>query len=131
MPISHRVLLLLNPRFSYNRFGSLSPLRGLRFRTDKERHERGRECDRKLFGHQPPVRPDRIHCAAVQFARTGNPFLSADLFPNGKSHEWPLYDLENKVVMIFDEFNIHPEKESERKILDWERICFLTNYDCF
>ena len=66
----------------------------------------------------------------VQFAKTGNPSLSAADSPDGKAHEWPLYDLENKRIMIFDEFNIHPEKESERKILDWERTYFLTKYFC-
>ena len=29
--------------------------------------------------------------------------------------------------MVFDEFDIHPEKDSERKIVDWERTYFLTN----
>ena len=42
----------------------------------------------------------------------------------------PLYDLENKQLMIFDEFDIHPEKESQRKILDWDRTYFLTKYYC-
>jgi len=28
--------------------------------------------------------------------------------------------------MVFDEFNIHPEKESQRKIVDWERTYSLT-----
>ena len=46
----------------------------------------------------------------------------------GKAKEWPLYDLENKQVMVLDEFNIHSEKESERKIVDWERTYFLTKY---
>ncbi len=55
----------------------------------------------------------------VQFAKTGNPSL-----------RWPLYDLKNKKIMVFDEFNIHPEKESQRKILDWERTYFLTKYFC-
>ena len=64
----------------------------------------------------------------VQFAKTGNPSLSAEISPDGKAHEWPLYDLENKEVMVFDEFNIHPEKESKLKIVDWERTYFLTNY---
>ena len=64
----------------------------------------------------------------VQFAKTGNPSLSADISPDGKAKEWPLYDLENKRLMIFDEFDIHPEKESERKIIDWERTYFLTKY---
>ena len=66
----------------------------------------------------------------VQFAKTGNPSLSADISPDGKAKEWPLYDLENKGIMVFDEFDIHPEKESERKILDWERTYFLTGYYC-
>ena len=66
----------------------------------------------------------------VQFAKTGNPSLTADISPDGKAHEWPIYDLKDKYVMVFDEFNIHPEKESERKILDWERTYFLTKYYC-
>ena len=66
----------------------------------------------------------------VQFAKTGNPSLSAEISPDGKEHIWPLYDLENKGVMVLDEFNIHPEKESEQKILDWERCYFLTKYFC-
>ena len=66
----------------------------------------------------------------VQFAKTGNPSLSADISPDGKAYEWPLYDLENKNVMVLDEFNIHPEKESKLKILDWERCYFLTKYYC-
>ena len=66
----------------------------------------------------------------VQFAKTGDPSLSADISPDGKAHEWPLYDLENKQVMIFDEFDIHTEEESERKILDWDRTYFLTKYYC-
>ena len=66
----------------------------------------------------------------VQFAKTGNPSLTADISPDGKAHEWPLYDLENKSVMVLDEFNIHPAKEAELKILDWERTYFLTKYFC-
>ena len=66
----------------------------------------------------------------VQFAKTGNPSLSASESPDGKAKEWPLYDLENRQLMIFDEFNIHPEKESQRKILDWDRTYFLTKYYC-
>ena len=66
----------------------------------------------------------------VQFAKTGNPSLSADQSPDGKAKDWPLYNLEDKQLMIFDEFNIHPEKESQRKILDWDRTYFLTKYYC-
>jgi len=66
----------------------------------------------------------------VQFAKTGNPSLSAAESPDGKAKEWPLYDLGDKKVMVLDEFDIHPEKESERKIVDWERTYFLTKYYC-
>ena len=64
----------------------------------------------------------------IQFAKTGNPSLSADMSPDGKAHVWPLYDLKERKVMVLDEFDIHPEKESERKIVDWDRSYFLTNY---
>ena len=64
----------------------------------------------------------------VQFAKTGNPSLTAEQSPDGKAKEWPLYDLENKWVMVFDEFDIHPAKESEVKIVDWDRTYFLTKY---
>ena len=66
----------------------------------------------------------------VQFAKTGNPSLSADISPDGKAYEWPLYDLGDKQVMVLDEFNIHPAKESEVKIVDWENTYFLTKYYC-
>ena len=66
----------------------------------------------------------------VQFAKTGNPSLTADISPDGKDHVWPLYDTENKWLMVFEEFDIHPERESDRKLVDWERTYFLTNYYC-
>ncbi len=64
----------------------------------------------------------------VQFAKTGNPSLSADISPDGKAKEWSLYDLENKKVMVFDEFNIHMEKESALKIVDWDRTYSMIKY---
>ena len=64
----------------------------------------------------------------VQFAKTGNPSLSAIISPDGKAHEWPLYDPEDRKVMVLDEFDIHMEKESDRKIVDWDRTYFLTKY---
>ena len=64
----------------------------------------------------------------VQFAKTGNPSLTADLSPDGKAKEWPLYDLKDKKVMVLDEFDIHPAKEADMKIVDWERTYFLTKY---
>ena len=66
----------------------------------------------------------------VQFAKTGNPSLSAENSPDGKAHEWPLYNLKDKEIMVLDEFDIHPEKESELKIIDWDRTYFLTKYYC-
>jgi para-nitrobenzyl esterase len=30
--------------------------------------------------------------------------------------------------MVFDEFDIHSAKESEVKIVDWEKTYFLTKY---
>ena len=63
----------------------------------------------------------------IQFAKTGNPSLTADMSPDGKAKEWPLYDTGEKEVMVLDEFDIHPAKESELKIVDWERTYFLTN----
>ena len=53
----------------------------------------------------------------VQFAKTGCP-----------SKEWPLYDLKDKKVMVLDEFDIHPAKESEVNVVDWDRTYFLTKY---
>ena len=41
---------------------------------------------------------------------------------------WPLYDPEDKNVMVFDEFDIHPEKESDLNFVDWDRTYFLTRY---
>ena len=67
----------------------------------------------------------------AQFAKTGNPSISADQSPDGKAKEWPLYDLKDKQVMVFDEFDIHPAKESEVGIVDWERTYFLTKYYAF
>jgi para-nitrobenzyl esterase len=64
----------------------------------------------------------------IQFAKTGNPSLTADQSPDGKAKEWPLYDLEDKKVMVLDENDIHTAKESELKIVDWERTYFLTKY---
>ena len=64
----------------------------------------------------------------VQFAKTGNPSLTAEQSPTGKAIDWPLYDLTDKQVMVLDEFDIHPAKESEVKIVDWTRSYFLTKY---
>ena len=62
----------------------------------------------------------------VQFAKTGNPSLTAAESPDGKAKNWSLYDLKDKQVMVFDEFDIHPAKEADVKIVDWERTYPLT-----
>ena len=36
----------------------------------------------------------------VQFAKTGNPSLSKEISPDGKAHEWPLYNLKDKEIMV-------------------------------
>ena len=64
----------------------------------------------------------------VQFAKTGDPSLTADISPDGKAHVWPLYDTGDKKVMVLDEKDIHTARESELKIVDWDRTYFLTNY---
>ena len=65
----------------------------------------------------------------IQFGKTGNPSLSADISPDGKAKEWPLYDTKEKPVMVLDEFDIHPAKESDMKIVDWDRTYFLLKYN--
>ena len=65
----------------------------------------------------------------VQFAKTGDPSLSADISPDGKAKDWPLYDLKDKKVMVLDEFDIHPAKESEVRIVDWDRTTFPPDKD--
>ena len=64
----------------------------------------------------------------VQFAKTGDPSLTAEQSPDGKAKQWPLYDMENKEVMVLDEFDIHKDKETELKIVDRDRSYFLTKY---
>ena len=64
----------------------------------------------------------------VQFAKTGNPSLGADISPDGKAKQWPRYDVKDKQVMVLDEFDIHSAKEADVKIVDWDRSYFLTNY---
>ncbi len=66
----------------------------------------------------------------IQFAKTGNPSLSAEQSPDGQAKVWPLYNQSDKQVMVLDEQNIHPAKESEVKIVDWENTYFLTKYYC-
>lgn len=67
----------------------------------------------------------------VQFAKTGDPSLTAAESPDGKAHVWPQYSSENKEIMVFDEFDIHASTEGEYRILDWERTYPLTKYYTF
>ena len=64
----------------------------------------------------------------VQFAKTGNPSLSGEISPYGRAYERPLYDRENTQVMVLAEFDVHTEKESGLKIVDWDRTDFLTDF---
>lgn len=86
-----------------------------------------------VFCHPDDTDVDATFCKTmrkmwVQFAKTGNPSLSADISPDGKAKEWPLYDLSNKRVMVLDVNDIHPAKESEVKMVDWTKSYFLTKY---
>lgn len=64
----------------------------------------------------------------VKFAKTGDPSLTAEESPTEKAIEWKAYNTENKDIMVFDEFNIHPDTEPDLGILDWKRGYPLTKY---
>ena len=64
----------------------------------------------------------------VQFAKCGDPSLSAELSPDGKERPWPVYNTEDKPVMVFDEFNVRAEPEAKMGVVDWDRTYFLTDY---
>ena len=64
----------------------------------------------------------------VQFAMCGNPSFSVEISPDGKALEWPLCDVDNKYVLVFDEFDIHVATEPEVGIVDWDRTYFLPNH---
>ena len=90
-----------------------------------------------VFAHPefdaPGETPDETFCKTmrrmwVQFAKTGDPSLSAEESPDGKAKEWPIFDLADEQVMVLDEFDIHPERESELRIVDRNRTYFLTKY---
>ena len=86
-----------------------------------------------VFCHPDQTDIDPTFCKTmrkmwVQFAKTGNPSLTADQSPDGQAKEWPLYDTAEKKVMVLDVNDIHPAKESEVKIVDWDRTYFLTKY---
>ena len=67
----------------------------------------------------------------VNFAKTGDPSLTAEESPTGKAIQWDLYNSETKPVMVFDEFNIHQSTEGDYGMVDWERTYPLTKYFIF
>ena len=86
-----------------------------------------------VFCHPDQTDIDPTFCKTmrkmwVQFAKTGNPSLTADQSPDGQAKEWPLYDTADKKVMVLDVNDIHPAMESEVKIVDWDRTYFLTKH---
>ena len=78
---------------------------------------------------------DRTFCRTmqrmwVQFAKTGNPSLTAAESPNGKDNVWLPYTSERKDIMVLDEHNIHMSNEAELQLVDWERTYGLIKYYC-
>ena len=67
----------------------------------------------------------------VNFAKKGDPSLTAEESPTGKAIQWDLYNSETKPIMVFDEFNIHQGIEGDYGIVDWERTYPLTKYFVF
>jgi para-nitrobenzyl esterase len=64
----------------------------------------------------------------IRFARCGDPTEGAGESPDGETRRWPAYDLKDRYVMVLDEGDIHPEREAELGIVDWERTYFSTRY---
>lgn len=67
----------------------------------------------------------------VNFARSGDPSLTAEESPTGEAIAWDLYDSDTKPIMVFDEFNVHQSFEGDYGIVDWERTYPLTKYFTF
>ena len=67
----------------------------------------------------------------VNFAKNGDPSLTAEESPTGKAIKWDQYNSDKKTIMIFDEFNIHQGIEGDYGIVDWERTYPLTKYFVF
>lgn len=67
----------------------------------------------------------------VNFAKKGDPSLTAEESPTGKAIQWDRYDSETKPIMVFDEFNVHQGTEGDYGIVDWERTYPLTKYFIF
>lgn len=67
----------------------------------------------------------------VNFAKTGDPSLTAEESPTGQAIAWEPYNSDTKTIMVFDEFNIHQGYEADYGIVDWERTYPLTKYFIF
>lgn len=66
----------------------------------------------------------------VNFAKNSDPSLSAIESPDGKEKIWVPYEIDDKNIMVFDEFNIHMDKEENLNIVDRVKTYFLTKYYC-
>ncbi|HJJ48785.1 MAG TPA: carboxylesterase family protein [Methanocorpusculum sp.] len=79
-----------------------------------------------------PVFSKTVQKMWVQFAKTGNPSLSAEQSPTGKAIVWPKYTTGSKEVMQMDETNFHVESantsELAKKYADWDGTYNLINY---
>ena len=64
----------------------------------------------------------------VNFAKKGNPSLTAEESPTGKAIKWEPYNTKTKPIMSINEFDIHMSNAKELKITDWERVYPLTKY---
>lgn len=67
----------------------------------------------------------------VNFAKKGDPSLTAEESPTGEAIQWDMYDADKKPVMVFDEFNVHPGFEGDYGIVDWVNTYPLTKYFIF
>lgn len=67
----------------------------------------------------------------VNFAKKGDPSLTAEESPTGKAIKWDPYNSDTKPMMVFDEFNIHQGIEGDYGLIDWERTYPLTKYFIF
>ena len=67
----------------------------------------------------------------VNFAKKGDPSLTAEESPTGKAIKWEQYNSDTKPIMVFDEFNVHQGIEGDYGIVDWENTYPLTKYFIF
>ncbi|HJJ48786.1 MAG TPA: carboxylesterase family protein [Methanocorpusculum sp.] len=74
-----------------------------------------------------PVFAKTVQKMWVQFAKTGNPSLSAEESPTGKAIEWPKYTTGSKAVMQLDEDGVHVEYGLADKLADWNGTYKLLN----